>query len=178
MSRIGNKSIDVPQGVTVSVADQMVTVKGPKGELRQALVNGIEVSVEDGRVVVARASNERFVRAMQGTLRSLINNMIIGVSQGYVKKLEIIGVGYRAQLQGRKLVLNVGFCHPVELEAPIGVDFTCPDQTHVEVAGIDKRLVGEIAANIRAVRKPEPYKGKGIRYQGEFVRRKAGKSAK
>jgi len=178
MSRVGKNPVPLPQGVEVKVSDGRIVCKGPKGQLETVLHPLVAIETKDGNAVVTRKGDEKTARIMHGTTRALVANMVIGVSEGYVKKLEIQGVGYRAQLQGKKLVLNIGFCHTVEIEQPEGITFTCPDQTHIEVAGIDKQQVGQVAANIRAVRKPEPYKGKGIRYEGEHVRRKAGKAAK
>ena len=178
MSRVGKKPIALPSGVTVTVNNNEVAVKGKKGELKHALGAGVAVAVADNEVVVERTSQDKAAAALFGTTRALVQNMVVGVSEGYTKKLEIVGVGYRATLQGKKLVLNVGFCHSVDIEAPAGIEFKCPDQTHIEVSGVDKQVVGQIAAEIRAVRKPEPYKGKGIRYEGEHVRRKEGKSGK
>ncbi len=178
MSKVGKQPISLPSGVEAKVNGNVFECKGPKGSLSVDINEAISVNIADGNIVLERKNEDKLTRAMHGTLRSLINNTVVGVSEGYTKQLEIQGVGYRAQLQGKKLVLNVGFCHTVEIEAPEGITFTCPDQTHIDVAGIDKQAVGQIAAEIRAVRKPEPYKGKGIRYVGEYVRRKAGKSAK
>ena len=178
MSKVGKQLISLPSGVEAKVNGNIFECKGSKGSLSVAFTEGIGVEVADGNITVTRSSDDKQIRAMHGTTRSLINNAVVGVSEGYTKKLEIQGVGYRAQLQGNKLVLNIGFCHTVEIDAPEGISFACPDQTHIDVTGIDKQAVGETAAKIRAVRKPEPYKGKGIRYVGEYVRRKAGKSAK
>jgi len=179
MSRIGLKSIPVPSGVEVSVSGTTCKVKGPKGELTNEIPDVITVSIEEGTVNVARANDERQSKALHGLTRQLIANNIIGVADGYTKALEIVGVGYRAQAQGsNKLDMALGFSHPVVFEAPEGISFATPSQTRIEVSGIDKQLVGQVAANIRKLRKPEPYKGKGIRYEGEHVRRKAGKSAK
>ena len=178
MSRVGKNPVAIPAGVDVKVADGVVTVKGKLGERALELTPGIAINVADGNAVVEPQNQEKHTRAMFGTTRALLQNMVIGVSEGYKKSLEIQGVGYRAALQGKKLVLNIGFCHTVEIDAPEGITFACPDQTHIDVSGADKQQVGQVAAEIRAVRKPEPYKGKGIRYVGEYVRRKAGKSAK
>jgi large subunit ribosomal protein L6 len=176
MSRIGNSPITLPSGVEVNVNGNVVEVKGSKGTLSQTLVEGISVSVDAGTVNVARASEERNIRALHGLMRSLINNMVTGVSEGYSKELTAVGVGYRASLKGNQLELQVGFSHPVEIDAPDGITFEVPEPTRIIVGGIDKQLVGQVAANIRAVRPPEPYKGKGIRYADEKVRRKAGKA--
>ena len=178
MSRIGNKPIEIPSGVTVDIKDQTVTVKGPKGELTRELSPVIELKIEDNIITFARPNDEKENRSIHGTTRSLVHNMIEGVSAGFKKELELVGVGYRAQKQGNKLVLNVGLSHPVEFEPVDGVTVEVPSNTQVVVEGFDKEKVGELAANIRAVRPPEPYKGKGIRYVGEYVRRKEGKTGK
>ncbi len=177
MSRVGNLPVPIPAGVEVSVKDNVVTVKGPKGELQQSYDPLITVKVEGDEVVVTRANDERQARSLHGLTRSLINNMTIGVTEGYSKTLELVGVGYRAALKGNKLELSVGYSHPVYVEAPEGIKLDCPDQTHITVSGINKQLVGQVAADIRKWRKPEPYKGKGIRYEGEHVRHKEGKTA-
>ncbi len=178
MSRIGRMPIDVPDGVTVSVDPGVVSVKGPKGELSQVVSRDMKITAGDGGVLtVERPTNRGEHRALHGLTRSLVANMVEGVTAGYEKRLQIQGVGYRAALQGRNLSLSVGFSHPVLIEAPEGIDFEVPQQTEVIVRGIDKQLVGEMAARIRRVRPPEPYKGKGIRYEGELVRRKVGKRA-
>jgi large subunit ribosomal protein L6 len=176
MSRIGKSPIALPSGVDVSVAGSSVTVKGPKGSLDRVIDERITVAVEDGTVSLERSDDERESRALHGLYRSLINNMVVGVSEGYSKELQAVGVGYRAALQGKRLELLVGFSHPVYIEAPDGIDFEVPEPTKIIVSGIDKELVGQTAANIRRVRPPEPYKGKGIRYVDEHVRRKAGKA--
>ena len=175
MSRIGNRIITVPEGVTVENVNNVVTVKGPKGTLTQPLLKDITIKQEENKIIVER-KNEN-VKAMHGTMNALIQNMIIGVSQGYEKGLEIVGVGYRFNVQGKKLVINAGYSHPVEMEIPEGLTVEANGNTEITVKGIDKILVGEFAANIRKVRKPEPYKGKGIRYKGEHIRRKEGKKA-
>jgi large subunit ribosomal protein L6 len=173
------KPIPVPSGVEVSVSGSVCTVKGSKGELKSEIPTVISVSVADGSVTVTRANDERQSKALHGLTRQLISNNIVGVSEGYMKALEIVGVGYRAAAQGSsKLDMALGFSHPVVFEAPDGISFATPSQNRIEISGIDKQLVGQVAANIRKIRKPEPYKGKGIRYEGEYVRRKAGKSAK
>jgi large subunit ribosomal protein L6 len=177
MSRIGRKPITVPEGVTVSVAPGRVTVNGPKGELAQEVSSRMEVVEDDGTLTVKRATDRGPDRALHGLTRSLIANMVVGVTDGYEKQLEIQGVGYRAKLQGKALELSVGFSHTVSIQAPDGIEFEVPQPTQVIVRGIDKQLVGEIASRIRRVRPPEPYKGKGIRYAGEHVRRKVGKRA-
>ncbi|EDU39052.1 50S ribosomal protein L6 [Clostridium sporogenes] len=179
MSRVGKLPVAIPNGVTVTVTpDNVVTVKGPKGELVKAMSNKINIAVEDNSVVVTRDNDYKDVRALHGLTRALINNMVTGVNEGYVKTLELIGVGYRAQLQGKKLVLSLGFSHPVEMEAASGVEFEVEGGTKVKVKGIDKELVGAVAADIRKWRKPEPYKGKGIKYENEVIRRKEGKTGK
>ncbi|MEA2024927.1 MAG: 50S ribosomal protein L6 [Actinomycetota bacterium] len=176
MSRIGNAPIDLPSGVEVSVDENAVVVKGPKGALTQTLDPRISVSVEDGVLSVARENDDRQARALHGLTRALIANMVVGVSVGYTKELKAVGVGYRGALKGNTLELQVGFSHPVAIEAPEGITFEVPEPTKFIISGIDKQLVGQVAANIRSVRPPEPYKGKGIRYVDEYVRRKAGKA--
>ncbi len=176
MSRVGSNPISLPSGVDVAIDGTQVTVKGPKGSLARTVDARISVAIDDGTVSLTRADDERESRAMHGLYRALINNMVIGVSEGFRKELQAVGVGYRANLQGRKLELQVGFSHPVLIEAPDGIDFEVPEPTKIIVSGIDKELVGQMAANIRRVRPPEPYKGKGIRYVDEHVRRKAGKA--
>jgi len=178
MSRIGKQPIAIPEGVKVEVQGARVTVTGPKGMLHQDLARDMRVVVDDGQVRVERPSEEREHRALHGLIRTLIANMVEGVTQGYEKRLEIHGVGYRAALKGTDLELQVGFSHPVTFKAPEGIEFEVPAQNRVVVRGIDKQLVGQVAANVRKTRKPEPYKGKGIRYEGEYVRKKAGKAAK
>ena len=175
MSRIGNRIITVPAGVTVEEKDGIVTVKGPKGELTQPMLKDITMKKEDDKITLER-KNEA-AKAMHGTMNALIQNMIIGVTKGYEKSLEIIGVGYRFNAQGKKLVINAGYSHPVEMEVPEGLTVESSSNTEITVKGINKVLVGEFAANIRKVRPPEPYKGKGIRYKDEHVRRKEGKKA-
>ncbi|MDE3840613.1 50S ribosomal protein L6 [Bacillus methanolicus] len=178
MSRIGKKPIEIPSGVTVTVNNNTVTVKGPKGELTRSFNPDIEIKVEDNVITVSRPTDEKEHRALHGTTRAIIANMVEGVSKGFERSLELIGVGYRAQKQGKKLVLNVGYSHPVEIEPEEGLEIEVPANTKVVVKGIDKERVGALAANIRQVRPPEPYKGKGIRYEGEYVRRKEGKTGK
>jgi large subunit ribosomal protein L6 len=178
LSRIGKQPIAIPDGVTVEVGDGLVTVKGPGGELSQRVVRDMRVIVDGGQVRVERPSDERDHRSLHGLTRSLIANMVEGVTKGYEKRLEIQGVGYRAALKGSELELQVGFSHPVTMSPPAGIEFEVPAPNRIVVKGIDKQLVGEIAANVRKIRKPEPYKGKGIRYEGEYVRKKAGKAAK
>ena len=178
MSRIGMLPIPVPSGVEVDIDGQNVQVKGPKGELALTVRNPISVSRESGAIVVARPNDERRNRSLHGLTRSLINNMVVGVTDGYTKRLEIRGVGYRAAMEGRTLVINVGYSHPVRMEPVEGVDFAVEGNNQIIVSGVDKQIVGEMAARIRRVRPPEPYKGKGIRYAGEYVRQKAGKAGK
>lgn len=179
MSRVGRLPIAIPAGVTVVVsADNVVTAKGPKGELVKAMHKDMNIAVEDNNVVVTRPSEDKQHKSLHGLTRALINNMIIGVEKGFQKNLELIGVGYRAQLQGNKLVMNLGFSHPVEIEAIEGVTFEVTAPTKVSVKGIDKELVGDAAAEIRQWRKPEPYKGKGIKFENEVIRRKEGKTGK
>lgn len=176
MSRIGRKPISLPAGVEVKVDGNVVAVKGPKGELTQAIPAEISVVLEDGVLRVERPSDDKKHRALHGLSRALLANMVTGVTAGFEKKMEMVGVGYRAQMQGKKLVINIGFSHPVEVEAPAGIEFEVPAPTKITVKGIDKQLVGNTAAHIRAIREPEPYKGKGIKYENEVVRRKAGKA--
>ena len=178
MSRIGNKPIEIPSGVTVTIDNNTVTVKGPKGELTRTFHPDLTITQEEKVITVTRPSDSKEHRMIHGTTRSLLANMIEGVSKGFEKSLELIGVGYRAQKQGKKLVLSVGYSHPVEFEQDEDIEFDVPSNTKIVVKGIDKEKVGKMAANIRAVRPPEPYKGKGIRYEGEHVRRKEGKTGK
>ncbi len=177
MSRIGKQPIPVPEGVDVLIEPDLVRVKGPKGELQQRVARDMEVSQEDGEVLVKRPSDRGEHRALHGLTRSLIANMVEGVTNGFERRLEIQGVGYRAALRGKDVELTVGFSHPVQVRAPAGIEFEVPAPTQIVVRGIDKQQVGETAARIRKVRPPEPYKGKGIRYQGEYVARKVGKRA-
>ena len=179
MSRIGRAPIAVPAGVTVSIADgNVVTVKGPLGELTQKFAAILTIAQEGNTLTVSRPNDEKEVRALHGLTRTLLNNMVVGVTKGYEKKLEIVGVGYRVEKQGAKLVLGLGYSHPVIFEEKDGVKFECPDQNTIIVKGIDKQAVGQIAAVIRSKRPPEPYLGKGIKYEGERIRRKAGKTGK
>jgi large subunit ribosomal protein L6 len=179
MSRIGKAPIPVPSGVDVTVADRRVTVKGPKGSLDREIPGTITIRQEGDELLVERPDDERQSRAMHGLVRSLVNNMVVGVTDGFTKQLEIIGVGYRATAKGQDtLDLALGFSHPVEVKAPAGVTFDVPTPNRIDVKGSDKELVGQVAADIRKLRKPEPYKGKGVRYLGEHVVRKAGKSGK
>ena len=178
MSRIGKKPIEIPSGVTIDVKDNLVTVKGPKGELTRTFSADIKMNIEGNEVTFTRPNDSKEMKTIHGTTRANFNNMVVGVSEGFQKALELIGVGYRAQLQGSKLVLNVGYSHPVEITPPAGVTVEVPANTQVIVKGANKEEVGELAANIRGTRPPEPYKGKGIRYVGEYVRRKEGKTGK
>lgn len=179
MSRIGKLPISVPGGVTITVDDgNTVTVKGPKGTLTEKISPDMMIEQDNGVLHVKRPSDDKQHRALHGLTRSLIHNMVVGVTEGFAKNLEIEGVGYRAQLQGSKLVLNMGYSHPVEFEAPEGISFEVPAPNRITVKGISKQQVGQMAADIRAIREPEPYKGKGIRYAGEYVRRKEGKTGK
>ena len=179
MSRIGRQPVTILDGVKVSLNGRTVSVEGPHGELAFEHRPEIEVTVDESSksVVVSRSSDERMARSLHGLTRSLINNMVVGVKTGYEKRLEIVGVGYIGSIQGNVLSLRVGFANEIKKEIPKGLDVTCPDQTHVVVKGCDKQMVGQFAAEVRAVRKPEPYKGKGIRYQGEYVKIKPGKAA-
>ena len=179
MSRIGKKPIEIPGGVDVTVGEEnLVTVKGPRGELAQAMHPNMKIVVADGTVVVERPDDQGFNRGLHGLTRSLVANMVEGVTNGYEKRLEIVGVGYRAAMRGRDLEVQAGYSHPVLVSVPEGIEFEVPAPTQIVVRGNDKAAVGEIAAKIRKIRKPEPYKGKGIRYEGEYVRKKAGKAAK
>jgi len=178
MSRIGKKPIAIPEGVTVSLNGTTLTVKGPKGELTREFHKEVIVKIEDNTILVERPSDNKLHRSLHGTTRSLIANMVEGVTNGFQRNLELVGVGYRATKNGNNLVLNVGYSHPVEIVPEQGIEIEVPAQTKISVKGIDKERVGAIAANIRQVRLPEPYKGKGIRYEGERVRRKEGKTGK
>ena len=179
MSRIGRKPIPIPSGVEVTLNGTHVTVKGPKGTLERDLVPDITVAQEGDEIIVTRPSDERQHRALHGLTRSLVNNMVVGVSEGFVKELQIVGVGYRATAQGpNKIELALGFSHSVSVDAPEGITFEVPSPTRITVRGSNKELVGQVAANIRKIRKPEPYKGKGVRYAGERILRKAGKAGK
>ncbi|PLR96390.1 50S ribosomal protein L6 [Bacillus sp. T33-2] len=178
MSRVGKKPIEVPTGVTVALDDNLVTVKGPKGELSRTFSPEMEIKVEDNVINISRPSDAKQHRALHGTTRAVLANMVEGVSKGFERSLELVGVGYRASKQGKKLVLSVGYSHPVEIEPEEGLEIEVPANTKVVVKGTDKERVGALAANIRDVRPPEPYKGKGIRYEGEHVRRKEGKTGK
>jgi large subunit ribosomal protein L6 len=178
MSRIGRLPIEIPTGVDVTVAGSAVTVKGPKGELALTVASPIEVKIEDGQLLVTRPDDERASRSLHGLTRTLIANQIIGVTTGYSKGLEIVGTGYRVQAKGTSLEFALGYSHSITVDPPAGISFAVEGNNKLTVHGIDKQAVGEVAANIRKLRKPEPYKGKGVRYAGEVVRRKAGKSGK
>ncbi len=178
MSRVGKLPIAIPSGVDIDLAGSHITIKGPKGTLQRDLTPVLSVVTEDGQLRVVRPNEEKRSRELHGLTRTLISNMVVGVTEGYTRKLEIQGVGYRAQLVGKKLQLNLGYSHPIEIDPPEGITFEVETPTKVAVTGIDKELVGQIAAQIRSTRKPEPYKGKGVRYAGEVVRRKAGKAGK
>lgn len=178
MSRIGRKPITVPSGVDITLDNSVITVKGPKGTLTRELHKDMKVSVEDNQIVVERPSDNKLHRSLHGTTRSVVSNMVSGVTEGFTKTLELVGVGYRASKSGEKLVLNVGYSHPVEITPEAGISFEVPSNTKIIVSGINKERVGEYAANIRAVRAPEPYKGKGIKYEGERIIRKEGKAGK
>ena len=179
MSRIGREPITVPAGVTVTVAaGNVVTVKGPLGELNQTFASQLTITQEGDKIIVSRPNDEKENRSLHGLTRTLLNNMVVGVTKGFEKKLEIVGVGYRVEKQAGKIVLGLGYSHPVVFEEANGVKFECPDQTTILVKGIDKQAVGQMAAVIRSKRPPEPYLGKGIKYSGEYIRRKAGKTGK
>jgi large subunit ribosomal protein L6 len=178
MSRIGRLPITIPAGVDVTIDGRLVTVKGPKGELSRELHPDIAVSREDGTIIVTRPTEQKVHKQLHGLTRTLVNNMVVGVTDGYRKGLEITGVGYRATKNGEKLQLNLGYSHPIEIDPPKGISFEVENPTRLAVVGIDKELVGQVAAQVRATRKPEPYKGKGVRYAGEYIRRKAGKAGK
>lgn len=176
MSRIGRKPISLPKGVEIMIDGSLISVKGSKGTLEMQVMPQINVSQEDANLIVTRQSEIKTVRAAHGMTRAILNNMVTGVNSGFEKVLEIVGVGYRAQMQGKNLVLSLGFSHPVELVPPEGIEFACESPIKIVVRGIDRQLVGQVASNIRGYRPPEPYKGKGIRYSGEYVIRKAGKA--
>jgi large subunit ribosomal protein L6 len=177
VSRVGRKPITIPAGITVKTAGQEISVKGPKGELQATIHPAISVDLADGVLTVRRPSDQKEHRALHGLWRANIQNMINGVTAGYAKKLELVGVGYRAEMKGQRLQLLVGFSHPILFGAPAGVKIETPTQTNITISGIDKQLVGQVAAKIRSFRPPEPYKGKGVKYEGEYIRRKAGKAA-
>jgi large subunit ribosomal protein L6 len=176
MSRVGKQPVSVPSGVKVNVTGRSLSVEGPKGKLEMNFRPEVDVSVEDGQVMVETRGDSKFARAMHGTTRALIANMVKGVTDGFQRNLDIVGVGWQGKMQGRTLVLQVGFCHTVDLDIPEGLNVNVPHPQRIEVTGIDKQAVGEFAARIRSSRKPEPYKGKGVRYEGERIIRKAGKS--
>lgn len=178
MSRIGRLPISIPSGVEIKIDGQDVAVKGPKGELKLTVATPIAVAIEDGQVLVTRPDDERNSRSLHGLTRTLIANQIVGVTDGYSKGLEVVGTGYRVQAKGNSVEFALGFSHPITVDPPAGITFTVEGNNKLTVSGIDKQAVGEVAANIRKLRKPEPYKGKGVRYAGEVVRRKAGKSGK
>ena len=179
MSRIGREPIAIPAGVNVTIADgNVVTVKGPLGELTESFSTAMNIAVEGDKIIVTRPNDEKENRALHGLTRTLVNNMVVGVSKGYEKKLEIVGVGYRVEKQSGKIVLGLGYSHPVVFEEKDGIKFECPDSTTILVKGIDKQAVGQVAAVIRSKRPPEPYLGKGVKYAGERIRRKAGKTGK
>lgn len=176
MSRIGKLPVIIPDGVKVDLNDHVLVVKGPKGELTKEFHPEIGLKIEDNQVIVTRPNDNKKYRALHGLTRALVNNMVVGVTTGFQKGLQLVGVGYRAQMQGKKLVLQVGYSHPVEFEAVENIEIEVPEQTKIIIKGIDKQQVGALAAKVRAVREPEPYKGKGIRYEGEFIKLKAGKT--
>ena len=179
MSRIGKTPIEIKSGIEISISESTVEVKGPKGSLTQEIPEGISLEKHDEVLIVSRSNDLRETKALHGLIRSLINNMVIGVTDGYQKELQLVGVGYRAQAKGKNaLELQLGFSHPVNFSAPEGIEFNVPSQTEINISGIDKQVVGQVAADIRALKKPEPYKGKGIRYVGERILRKAGKTEK
>lgn len=177
MSRIGNRVLNIPEGVTCTIVDNTITVKGPKGELSYTFDSTMKVAVEEGKLSVARENETKRVKSLHGTTNALISNMLTGVSKGFQKGLEAVGVGYKFSVAGKKVTVNAGYSHPIEMTAPEGVSVEAVSNTEITVSGIDKQKVSEFAANIRKIRKPEPYKGKGIRYKGEYVRRKEGKKA-
>ena len=177
MSRIGKKPIEVPQGVTISRDGDVLKVKGPKGELQQKLVSNISVEVKENEIIVTRPNDSKQNKSLHGLTRALIQNMVAGVTTSYNKTLDIVGVGYRAELKGKNLLLNIGYSHPIYLMPPDEVTLEVPTQTQIVISGSDKQLVGQVAAKIRSIRKPEPYKGKGIKYSNEHIQRKAGKTA-
>lgn len=176
MSRIGKKPIPVPQGVDVKINGNTVMVKGPKGQMEKEFHRDMIIKLEDGKLVVERPTDNKLHRSLHGLTRTLLNNMVEGVTKGFQRNLELVGVGYRAAKQGNKLVLTVGYSHPVEMEPPTGIEIEVPAPNKISIKGYDKQAVGQFAANVRAVREPEPYKGKGIKYEDEFIRRKAGKA--
>lgn len=175
MSRVGQNPVPIPEGVSVSIEGVIVSAKGKLGELSATLTEDVALTRTDNQITVRPVSDTKRARQMWGTARAVINNMVVGVSEGFSRKLEIIGTGYRAQVQGNSLVLQLGFSHDINFPIPEGITINCPDQTHVEISGADKQRVGQVAANIRGYRPPEPYKGKGVRYEGEYILRKEGK---
>ncbi len=177
MSRIGKLPVEIPSNVTVSLADNVLSVKGPKGELKKGFSNKIKLEYKDNQISVTRSNDHRESRSLHGLTRSLINNMVEGVTNGFTKKLEIVGVGFKAESKGKNLILTIGYSHPIVMSFPDDVSVTTPTPNEILISGFDKEIVGKIAAKIRSFRKPEPYKGKGIKYSGEYVRRKAGKTA-
>ena len=177
MSRIGKKPIEIPKGITISQKENVINVKGPKGELQQKVHSNIKIEINNGEVIVSRPDDSKENKSLHGLTRALIQNMVSGVDESYKKTLDIVGVGYRAELKGKNLLLNLGYSHPIYFIPPEGVTIETPSQTQVVVSGVDKQLVGQVAAKIRSFRKPEPYKGKGIKYSDEHIRRKAGKTA-
>lgn len=177
MSRIGKKPIEIPKGVSVSKEGQLIKVKGPRGELHQKVHSNMSVEIKDNEITVTRPDDSKENKSLHGLTRALIQNMITGVNSSYKKELEIVGVGYRAELKGKNLLLNIGYSHPIYFAPPETITFETPSQTQIVISGADKQLVGQVAAKIRSFRKPEPYKGKGIKYVGEHIRRKAGKTA-
>lgn len=177
MSRVGKKPIKIPAGVQIGIDGSRIKVKGPKGELQRQIDPRISMAMQDGELSVSRSGEEKFVRALHGLYRSLLNNMVTGVATGYEKKLEIVGVGFKAEIKSKRLVLQIGFSHPIVFAAPPEINIACESPTMIVIGGVDKELVGQVAAKIRSFRPPEPYKGKGIKYIDEVVRRKAGKTA-
>lgn len=177
MSRIGRKPVPVGKGVKIEKSGEKITVKGPKGELSAKFPSSLSLEIKDAEVVVTRSSDVKSQKALHGTWRALINNLVKGVSEGFQRKLEIVGVGYKAEMKGKKLQLNLGYSHPILFIPPVGVKIETPIPTNILISGIDKQLVGQVASKIRSFRPPEPYKGKGVKYEGEFIRRKAGKAA-
>lgn len=176
MSRIGKKPIAIPKGVTVKVDGPAVDVKGPKGQMRQPLPPGVTVAIEDGVLVTRKAEDRRELDKFHGLARSLVNNAVLGVSEGWKRELDIVGVGYRAELKGKQVILALGYSHPVVFDVPAGIDIAIDKQTHITVTGVDRQLVGQVAANLRRLRKPDPYQQKGVRYTGEVLKKKAGKT--
>ena len=176
MSRIGKKPIAIPKGVTIKVDAAGVDVKGPKGQMKQALPPGVTAVVEDGHLLTRKARDERELDKFHGLARSLVNNAVLGVTDGWKKELDIVGVGYRAEIKGKQVVLALGFSHPIVFDVPNGIDIAIEKQTHITVTGVDRQLVGQVAANIRRMRKPDPYQQKGVRYTGEVLKKKAGKT--